>query len=91
MLVQLENNMATNKIGNVPAVFLTHRFMYNGKECLIGRFDPENPGQYIDAQWKKLGPEVMAQVVQAGIFNESETQYLHECSPEEFLGCIYEL
>lgn len=80
-----------NKIGRIPAANLTHKFLWNGKECLIGKFDSIEPEKLLDVPFAKLGTEVMEQLEASGVFNLNELENIAMLDPETFLNCIHEL
>lgn len=80
-----------NLIGNVPENFLTHKFLFGTKECLIGKFDPQNPTILLDVPFERLGFELMEQIDASGVFLMNELENIAMMSPANFISCIIEL
>lgn len=78
-------------IGNVPESFFTHKFLFGNKECLVGKFDPEQPTVLLDVPLEHLGTELMLQIDASGVFTLNELENIAMMSGESFLANIIEL
>jgi hypothetical protein len=79
------------KIGNVPESFLTHVFSFNGKECLIGKFDPEAPDSLIDLPFEKMGTELLDQINRSEVFTLDEMENIAMMHSADFIRSIREV
>lgn len=84
--------MVLRKIGKVDPSKLTHRFVFAGKECLVGKFDLDDASADLsDKRIDQLGSEILFQIDASGVFTMNEMETIAMMDSESFLECITEL